>query len=98
MLHERYDVGLVHLLTPNEVSIPLGGERFDLVDGETGEVLRGVTRDEVDAVRHATRSHGEGIQAFCQQRGIPLVQTLTGDPTDVEHLVLTLFRGRGLLK
>lgn len=98
LLHERYDVGLVHLLTPNEVSVPLRGERFDLVDGETGEVLRGVTRDEVEAVRRGNQRHGAALQAYCQQRGIPLVHTLTGDPTDVEHLVLTLFRGRGLLK
>jgi len=98
LLHERHDVGIVHLQTPGEVSVPLRGERFDLVDGETGDVLRGVTPDEVEAVRKATRQYGADLHLYCQRRGIPLVQTLTGDPTDLEHLVLTLFRGHGLLK
>ena len=98
LLHERYDVGIVHLQTPGEVAVPLRGERFDLVDGETGEVLRGVTRDEVDAVRKGTQDHGDELARYCRLRGVPLVQTVTGDPTDLEHLVLTLFRGRGLLR
>ena len=98
LLHERYDVGIVHLQTPGELSVPLRGERFDLVDGETGEVLRGVTRDEVEAVRKATQEHGDELVRYCRLRGIPLVQTVTGDPTDLEYLVLTLFRGRGLLR
>ena len=98
LLHQRYDVGIVHLQAPGELELPLRGERFDLVDGETGEVLRGVTREEVEATKRRVRKEREEVHHFCHHHGVPLVQTVTGDPTDLEHLVLTLFRGRGLLK
>ena len=98
LLHERFDVGIVHLSAPGEIDLPLKDERFDLVDGETGEVLHGVTRDQVEALRKAGRKERRDIKAFCRRRGIPLVQTTTGEPTDLEHLVLTLLRGRGLLR
>lgn len=98
MLHQRYDVGMVHIGAPGELKLPLRGERFDLVDGETGEVLYGVSRSEVDAVRAATHREWGALEVFCRRRGVPLVQTVTGAPTDLEALVLTLFRGRGLLR
>lgn len=98
LLHQRYDVGVVHLLTPGELAIPLDGERFDLVDGETGEVMRGVTWAEVESMRRRSQDRWEEVERFCRRRGVPLVRTLTGDPTDLEGLVLTLFRKRGLLR
>jgi uncharacterized protein (DUF58 family) len=98
LLHQRYDVGIVHLQAPGELEVPLRGERFDLVDGETGEILRGVTREEVEAFRAKARQERDEVGTFCRHHGVPLVQTVTGDPTDLEHLVLTLFRGRGLLR
>ncbi|MCB9759630.1 MAG: DUF58 domain-containing protein [Alphaproteobacteria bacterium] len=98
LLHQRYDVGVVALRAPGELSLPLKGDRFDLVDGETGEILRGVTRAEVEAVRARSLVSWEAIETFCRRRGVPLVRTVTGDPTDLEHLVLTLFRTRGLLR
>ncbi|MCP4810662.1 MAG: DUF58 domain-containing protein [Proteobacteria bacterium] len=98
LLHERYDVGVVHLQAPGEIDLPLDGERFDLVDGETGEVMHGVTREQIQALRKQGREDRRDIAAFCRRRGVPLVQTTTGDPTDVEQLVLTLLRGKGLLR
>jgi uncharacterized protein (DUF58 family) len=98
LLHERHDVGIVHLQTQGDIELPLEGEHFDLVDGETGEVLRGVTRSEVVAVRKRVREERERVPRFCRTRGIPLVQTVTGAPTDLEHLVLGLFRARGILR
>jgi uncharacterized protein (DUF58 family) len=98
LLHERFDVGLVQLSAPGEIELPLLGERFDLQDGETGEVLRGVSREQVDRIRREGRRDRRDVSRYCASRGIPLVQTVTGDPTDLEHLVLTLLRGRGLLR
>ena len=98
LLHERHDVGIVHLQTHGEIELPLVGEQLDLVDGETGEILRGVTRAEMAAVRKRIREERERVQRYCRARGIPLVQTVTGAPTDLEHLVLGLFRTRGLLR
>jgi len=98
LLHERFDVGLVRLAAPGELELPLVGERFDLEDGETGEVLRGVTRDQVGQLRAALRTDRRELARWCKGRGVPLVETLTGDPTDLEHLVLTSLRGRGLLR
>ena len=98
LLHERFDVGLVQLSAPGEVELPLRGERFDLEDGETGELLRGVTREHVERIRAASRRERREVGRYCRSRGVPLVQTMTGDPTDLEHLVLTLLRGRGLLR
>lgn len=98
MLHRRFDVGVVHLQTHSEVQLPLKGPRFDLVDGETGQVLRDVTRAEIQAVQQGMAARHAELERGCRRRGVPLVSTVTGDPTDLEHLVLTLFRGRGLLR
>lgn len=98
LLHERFDVGLVQLSGQGEIDVPLVGERFDLEDGETGEVLRGVTRDQVEKLRRESRHDRRDVAVYCRSRGVPLVQTVTGDPTDLEHLVLTLLRGKGLLR
>lgn len=98
LVHDRNDVGLVHLQAPSELQLPLKGERFDLVDAESGEVLRGVTRAEVEALRAELPKAQVELERFCRRRGIAHVSTVTGDPTDLEHLVLTLFRGRGLLR
>jgi uncharacterized protein (DUF58 family) len=98
LLHARHDVGIVHLETPGEAALEFPGERFDLVDGETGEVLRGVTRDELAAVRRLARQDRDFTEQYCRRRGVPLVATLTGAPTDLEHLVLGLLRTRGLLR
>lgn len=98
LLHQRYDVGVVALRSPGELSLPLRGDTFDLVDGETGALLPGVSRAEVEQVRQAERAAWEGMEGFCRRRGVPLARALTGDPTDLEGLVLGLFRERGLLR
>ena len=95
---QALDVGIVHLQTHGEIDLPLVGEQLDLVDGETGEILRGVTRAEMATVRSRIRDERERVQRYCRAHGIPLVQTVTGAPTDLEHLVLGLFRTRGLLR
>jgi hypothetical protein len=63
LLHERHDVGIVHLQTHGEIDLPLVGEQLDLVDGETGEILRGVTRAEMAAVRKRIRDERERSNA-----------------------------------
>ena len=98
LVHDRNDVGLVHLQAPSELQLPLRGQRFDLEDAETGEVLRGVTRAEIEALRAELPKAQAELERFCRRRGIAHVSTVTGEPTDLEHLVLTLFRGRGLLR
>jgi hypothetical protein len=96
LIHARHDVGIVHLQTPGELEFP--GERFDLVDGETGVVMPGVTRQEIVGVRTSIKAERDRITKYAKARGIPLVQTVTGAPTDLEHLVLGLFRSRGILR
>lgn len=98
LLHDRNDVGVVHLQTPGEHSLPLRGDRFDIEDAETGEILRGVSRAELSAVRAQVRQDHVELESWCRRRGVALVSTVTGEPTDLEHLVLTLFRGKGLLR
>ncbi|MEY3213705.1 MAG: hypothetical protein RIT28_4186 [Pseudomonadota bacterium] len=96
--HERFDVAVVGVRSPGELSLPLDGERFDLVDGETGAVLSGVSRGELTAAREAARARWDAVEDNCRRRGVPVARTLTGDPTDMEGLLLTLLRGRGVLR
>ena len=75
--HERFDVAVVAIRSPGELALPLHGERFDLVDGETGAVLSGVSRGELTAARDAARARWDAVEDNCRRRGVPVARTLT---------------------
>jgi len=99
VLQARHDLALVHLLSPGELTLPLPpGKDLELVDGETGEVLYGVRPDDVLRMRDEQRAHGHALAGWCRRMEVPLVQTVTGAPTDLSTLLLQHFRRHGILR
>lgn len=91
-----YEVGLVHLLSPDEVDPPLAGD-LKLVDVETGgdaEIsLDGSTRT---LYRQRLQAWTGEIAAYCHQRGIHYIPVTTDKPWD--RLVLETMRAQGVVK
>jgi uncharacterized protein (DUF58 family) len=99
ILQARHDLAFVHLLTPGELNLPLPSDKdLELVDGETGEVLYGVRPDDVLRMRTELRQHGSGLAGWCRRMEVPLVQTVTGNPTDLSTLLLQHFRRHRILR
>jgi uncharacterized protein (DUF58 family) len=91
LLERRYDVHIVHVLDPQEVSPDFGGD-LRLIDSETGE-LREITVDG-DAVRaYRDRLHQflERVEGFCRSREIGYHRVITDIP--VEDFVLAQLKG-----
>lgn len=99
VLQARHDMAMVHLQTPGELSLPLPPNKdLELVDGETGEVLYGVRPDDVKRMRTELREHNHALAGWCRRMEVPLVQTVTGHPTDLQTLLLQHFRRHGILR
>jgi uncharacterized protein (DUF58 family) len=96
LLARGYEVGILHLLSPDEVQPPLAGD-LKLVDVETGEdaeiSLDGMT---LAAYQERLRGWQAELAAFSASRGIHYVPVTT----DVawEQLVLRTLRAEGVLK
>lgn len=91
-----YEIGLLHVLSPDELQPPLAGD-LRLVDVETAAeaeiTLDGATLD--DYRQRLAEWQGE-LAAFCAGRGIHYIPIDTGTPWD--RLVLQTLRAQGLLK
>jgi len=92
LLEHRFDVHLVHVLTPEEMNPELAGD-LRLVDSETGEVRElSVDGDAIRAYRERLRQFLERVEAFSRTREIGY-HRVTVD-TSVEEFVLSQIRGR----
>ena len=91
-----YEVGIIHLLSPDEVEPPLDGD-FKLVDAETGAESE-VTLDAatLQAYRARVLAWQTGIADYLNGRGAHYVPVITDQPWD--QLVLQTLRQRGVLK
>ncbi len=99
VLQARHDLAMVHILSPGELTLPLPpGKDLELVDGETGAVLYGVRPDDVLRMRTQQRAHDHALAGWCRRMEVPLVQTVTGAPTDLQTLLLQHFRRHGILR
>ncbi len=99
ILQARQELALVHLQTPGELALPLPDHKdLELVDGETGEVLYGVKPEDVVRMREQVHLHNHELQGWCRRMEVPLVQTVTGAPTDLSVLLLRHFRRHGILR
>jgi uncharacterized protein (DUF58 family) len=96
LLSRGYEIGLLHLLSPDEVDPPLGGD-LKLVDIETGQEaeisLDGMT---LDAYRERLRGWQGEIAAFCASRAIHYIPLVTD--TAWEKVVLRTLRVKGVVK
>jgi uncharacterized protein (DUF58 family) len=91
LLERRFDVHVLHLLSPDELRPVLGGD-LELVDAETGEV-REVSVD-AEALRAYERQLGafiSGIEGFCRGHELSYVRISTDMP--VEDVLLRRLKG-----
>ncbi|HEX6386724.1 MAG TPA: DUF58 domain-containing protein [Anaerolineae bacterium] len=91
-----YEVGLIHLLSPDEVEPPIGGD-LKLVDVETGEDAE-ITLDPttLNLYRERLRAWQAEIAAYCSGRHIHYVPVTTDVPW--EKLVMQTLRAKGIAK
>lgn len=91
-----YEVGLIHLLSPDEVDPPIGGD-LKLVDVETGEDAE-ITLDPttLDLYRERLRAWQAEIAVYCSNRSIHYVPIVTDTPW--EKLVMQTLRAKGVVK
>ena len=91
-----YEVGLIHLLSPDEVDPPIGGD-LKLVDVETGEDAE-ITLDPttLNLYRQRLRAWQAEIAAYCSGRAIHYIPVTTDIPW--EKLVMQTLRAKGVVK
>lgn len=91
-----YEIGIIHLLSPDEVDPPLAGD-LKLIDVET-EADAEITLDATTLAlyRERLQEWQAEIAAYCQSRRIHYIPVTTDIPWD--KLVLQTMRTRGLLK
>lgn len=91
-----YEVGFIHLLSPDEVDPPLGGD-LKLVDVETGQDAE-ITLDPttLDQYRERLREWQAGIASYCANRGVHYIPVTTDLPW--EQLVMQTLRVKGVVK
>jgi len=92
LLERRFDVHLVHVLAPEEMSPEIGGD-LRLLDRETGEARElSMDGDAMRAYRERLRQFLERAETFCRTKEIGY-HRLTSD-SSVEDFVLSQMRGR----
>jgi hypothetical protein len=91
LLERRYDVHVVHLLSPEETNPPYGGD-LRVTDAETGET-RDITLDAeaLRAYRDRLREFLERAEAFCRGNEVSYYRVITDTP--VEAFMLTQLKG-----
>jgi hypothetical protein len=92
LLERRFEVHLVHVLSPDELEPELAGD-LRLVDRETGET-RPLSVDAIALQAYRERLQGflAGAEAFCRNHAIQYHRAASSVP--VEHVVLQGLRGR----
>jgi len=91
LMERRFDIHLIHLLDPQEMSPELAGD-FRLTDAETGEV-RELSVDREALRDYRERLHGflERAEGFCRAQEIGYHRVITDTP--VEEFVLAQLKG-----
>ncbi|MEJ2749037.1 MAG: DUF58 domain-containing protein [Anaerolineae bacterium] len=91
-----YEVGLIHLLSPDEVEPPVSGD-LKLVDVETGQDAE-ITLDPttLNQYRERLREWQTGIANYCAGRGVHYIPVTTDLPW--EQMVMQTLREKGVVK
>lgn len=96
LLARGYEVGLLHILSPDEVEPPLAGD-LKLVDVETGEDAEiSLDATTLAAYQERLQTWQAELAAFSASRAIHYVPVTTDVPW--ERLVLRTLRAEGVLK
>jgi uncharacterized protein (DUF58 family) len=92
LLERRFDVHLVHVLSPEEMNPELAGD-LRLVDSETGEMRElSMDGDAVRAYRERLRQFLDRAETFCRTKEIGYHRIASDVP--IEEFVLAQLRGR----
>ena len=96
LLTRGYEVALIHILSPDEVSPGLGGD-LRLIDVETGESAE-VTLDPQALEEYTARvdEWRAGIDAFCRPRGIHYAAITADTPWD--RVIMQSLRSQGVVR
>jgi uncharacterized protein (DUF58 family) len=91
-----YEIGLIHLLSPDEVDPPVSGD-LKLVDVETGQDAE-ITLDPttLNQYRDRLRAWQSEIADYCSSRNVHYIPVTTDLPW--EQLVMQTLRVKGVLK
>lgn len=95
LLARGYEVGIIHLLSPDEANPPASGD-LKLVDVETGQATE-VTLDEPtrDLYRTRLQAWQADLASYCATRAVHYIPVATSLPWD--KLILQTLRGRGMV-
>jgi hypothetical protein len=96
LLARRFEISLIHILSPDEVDPSLSGD-LRLLDAETGQAVE-ITADYESLARYKTglTAWQSEIRAWCGQRNITYVPVTTAMP--FEEFIFAFLRRRGILK
>lgn len=96
LVAQRYDVYLVHVLSPEELQPELKGD-LKLVDVEDGDIAEiTVSRPLLDRYQRTLASFVSGAKEYCTRRGMTYLMTSSATP--VEQIVANYLRARGLVR
>lgn len=96
LLARRFEVSLIHLLSPDEVDPTLSGD-LRLLDAESGQTVE-ITADfeALSRYKSGLTAWQNEIRAWCGQRNIAYVPVTTDIP--FEEFIFAFLRQRGILK
>lgn len=96
LLARRFQVVLLHVLSPEETNPTLSGD-LRLVDGETGEIREvSITPDLLNRYKAALDGFCDRMETMSAKYGMEYLRTTTDAP--VEDLLLSTLRKSGLLR
>jgi uncharacterized protein (DUF58 family) len=96
LLTRRFEISLIHILSPDEVDPPVTGD-LRLLDSETGQTVE-ITADYEAITRYKTglAAWQNEIRSWCGQRNVAYVPVTTNVP--FEEFIFAFLCQRGILK
>ena len=96
LLAQRYDVYLIHVLSPEELEPDVKGD-LKLIDAEDYDIAEiSVSRPLLDRYKRTLAAFVDGAREFCTRRGMTYL--MTNSQTPVETIVSNYLRSRGLVR
>ena len=91
LMERRFDLHVIHVLAPDELRPPLGGD-LELVDAESGEIREvSVDVETLRAYHRALDTFLGGLEGFCRANELSYVRVATDTP--LEDLLLRKLKG-----
>ena len=96
LLHKKYDVNIIQLLSPNELKFNMEGD-LRLTDVESEEFMDITVTDKlIENYSGKLDELCRGLERFCLKRGVTYIKAST--ETNFEELILKYFKVKKMLK